>query len=89
MNTLSASKFFISFLLLLVIGLMGLSTAQAIIIRHDQSDSSYVVYEQQYPQLFYLYKRFGNKVCVATLISAQWAITAGHCSEENPSCCND
>ncbi len=84
MKTLSASKFFICFLLILTTGLMSLPTAQAIIIRHDQLDSRYVVYEEQYPQLFYLHTRFGNKICVATLISVQWAITAGHCSEETP-----
>ena len=83
MNTVSAHKFFIC-LLIVMAGLLHLSKAQAIIIRHDQLDSSYVVYDQQYPQLFYLYTRFGNKICVATLISQQWALTAGHCTEETP-----
>ncbi len=65
-------------------GLLCLSQAQAIIIRHDLEDSRYIVYPEQYPQLFYLHTRFGNKICVATLISPQWAITAGHCIEETP-----
>ena len=84
MTTVSFPKFIISLLFALMSGLLGLSKAQAIIIRHDQLDSGYVVYAQQYPQLFYLYTRFDNKICVATLISEQWAITAGHCTEETP-----
>jgi len=84
MNTFSVPKFLISLLLALLLGLLILSPAQAIFTRHDQSDSSYVVYAQQYPQLFYLHTRFENKICVATLISQQWAVTAGHCTEETP-----
>jgi len=84
MTTVSAPKFIISMFFALLTGLLALSNAQAIIIRHDQLDSRYVVYAQQYPQLFYLYTRFDNKICVATLISEQWAITAGHCTEETP-----
>jgi secreted trypsin-like serine protease len=80
MKTVSAFKCFLA----VIIILLGFSQAQAIIIRHDQSDSSYVVYAQQYPQLFYLHTRFDNKICVATLISEQWAITAGHCTEQTP-----
>ncbi len=84
MNKVPAHKSPVCLLIVLMLALLGLSPAQAIIIRHDQLDSRYIVYAQQYPQLFYLYTRFDNKVCVATLISAQWAITAGHCTEETP-----
>ena len=84
MNTVSALKFPFVLLISLLFILMGLSQTQAIIIRHDQLDSRYVVYAQQYPQLFYLHTRFNNKICIATLISEQWAITAGHCTEETP-----
>lgn len=63
---------------------MGIAQAQAIIIRHDRSDDGYVVSEDDFPQLFFLHTRFGNKLCVATLISEIWAITAGHCSEQTP-----
>ena len=80
MKTVSAFKL----LFALFATLLGMSQAQAIIIRHDQPDSNYVVYAQQYPQLFYLHTRFNNKICVATLISEQWAITAGHCTEQTP-----
>lgn len=84
MNTVSASKLPLALLVSLLFILLGLSQAKAIIIRHDQLDSRYVVYAQQYPQLFYLHTRFNNKICIATLISEQWAITAGHCTEETP-----
>ncbi|MBN4075305.1 MAG: hypothetical protein COA71_03960 [SAR86 cluster bacterium] len=84
MKTVSAPKLTICLFAFLLSALLGLSQAQAIIIRHDQLDSRYVVYAQQYPQLFYLHTRFNNKICVATLISEQWAITAGHCTEETP-----
>lgn len=84
MNSFSVSKSLASCLAVFILVLLCFSQAQAIIIRHDQADSSYVVYAQQYPQLFYLHTRFDNKICVATLISQQWAITAGHCSEETP-----
>tara|TARA_R110000772_G_scaffold75022_6_gene163117 strand:+ start:243 stop:992 length:750 start_codon:yes stop_codon:yes gene_type:complete len=57
---------------------------QAIIIRHDMADSRYIVNELDFPQLFFLHTRFDNKVCMATLISEQWAITAGHCTVETP-----
>jgi secreted trypsin-like serine protease len=80
MKTVSAFKS----LFVLITALVILPQAQAIIIRHDKPDSNYVVYAQQYPQLFYLYTRFNNKICVATLISEQWAITAGHCTEQTP-----
>lgn len=80
MNTVSTLKL----LICCFVSLLSLSQAQAIIIRHDQLDSRYVVDAKQYPQLFYLYTRFNNKICVATLISDQWAITAGHCTEETP-----
>ncbi|MDG2091184.1 MAG: trypsin-like serine protease [Gammaproteobacteria bacterium] len=84
MKTVSSPKFLSSLLAGLLIALLGFPQAQAIIIRHDQADSRYVVYAQQYPQLFYLHTRFNNKNCVATLISQQWAITAGHCTEQTP-----
>lgn len=84
MNTVSVLKFPLALLVSLLFILLSLAQAQAIIIRHDQLDSRYVVYAQQYPQLFYLHTRFNNKICIATLISEQWAITAGHCTEETP-----
>lgn len=58
--------------------------AHAIIIRHDRADGRYVIDERDYPQLFSLHRRYGNRVCVATLISPRWAITAAHCLSETP-----
>lgn len=58
--------------------------AQAIVIRHDRADSRYIVDAARYPQLFYLHTRYANRVCMATLIAPQWAITAAHCTEETP-----
>ena len=82
MNAVSVSKS--STLTVLLLAILIFPQAEAIIIRHDQADSRYVVYAKQYPQLFYLHTRFDNKVCMATLINEQWAITAGHCAEETP-----
>lgn len=58
--------------------------AQAIVIRHDRADSRYIVDAARYPQLFYLHTRFDKRVCMATLIAPQWAITAAHCIHETP-----
>ena len=60
------------------------SSSQAIIIRHDKADSRYRVDESSYPQLFFLHQGFGNKICMATLISPHWAITAAHCTRQTP-----
>lgn len=59
--------------------------APAIVIRHDRSDSDYVVDAARYPQLFHLHTRESStKVCMATLIAPRWAITAAHCTEQTP-----
>lgn len=76
----TASKILLS----LLMGLTVTTPSQAIIIRHDMADSRYLVDELDFPQLFYLHTRYNNKVCMATLIGEQWAITAGHCSVETP-----
>jgi secreted trypsin-like serine protease len=71
----------------LIVGLLLTVPASAsfgIIIRHDKSDISYHVDEANYQQLFFLHTSFDNKVCVATLINARWAITAAHCMEQTP-----
>jgi len=71
-------------LLVSILACFPLAATQAIIIRHDKADSLYRIEEQFFPQLFFLHTRFDNKVCVATLISSHWAITAAHCTRQTP-----
>lgn len=70
--------------LLLAVVLLPVPEASGIIIRHDRADSRYVVAEADWPQVFSLHRRLGNRVCVATLIAERWAITAAHCLEDTP-----
>jgi len=72
------------FLGLLFCFLLTTSVTQAIIIRHDKADTRYRVDNADYPQLFYLHIRSGNKICVATLIESRWALTAAHCTRQTP-----
>ncbi len=68
----------------LCLALAASVTAEAIVIRHDMADSRYRVEESDFPQVFYLHTRFNNKVCMATLISSRWALTAAHCLDQTP-----
>ena len=70
-------------MVVLVMVTMGtLHKTQAIVIRHDTGYSRHVASETQFPAVFWLEQRALRKVCVATLIDPQWAITAAHCVEE-------
>jgi hypothetical protein len=61
------------------------ASASAIVIRHDVPDRQYRAREASFPAVFALYvNRAGHKDCVATLISAQWAVTAAHCTRDAP-----
>ncbi|MFZ8929357.1 MAG: S1 family peptidase [Pseudohongiellaceae bacterium] len=71
-------------LAILLLSALPLSPSQGIIIRHDKADSRYQVNPRLYPQIFFLHTIFDNRVCVATLISRRWAITAAHCTQETP-----
>ncbi|MFM1897340.1 MAG: hypothetical protein RLZZ385_2414 [Pseudomonadota bacterium] len=66
-------------LLALLLWLAAMPTAFAIITRHDRSSDAYRVQASEYPAVFYLERQGARKVCVATLIDPQWAITAAHC----------
>ena len=67
--------------ILLITGLLSFSS-QAIIIRHDVAPNRYTVGPSDFPSVFFLEQRGNRKVCVATVIHRQWAITAAHCTEE-------
>ncbi|MBT8146046.1 MAG: trypsin-like serine protease [Gammaproteobacteria bacterium] len=67
----------VGLVMLLVIVLAAES--QAIIIRHDKSVRDYRARESRFPAVFYLERQDIGKICVATLIDPQWAITAAHC----------
>lgn len=66
--------------LLVVLGTLAVS--EAILIRHDVGSSGYLVRQVDYPSIFFLERQGTRKVCVATVIHRQWAITAAHCLEE-------
>lgn len=57
-------------------------SSQAIIIRHDVGPASYEVRNSEYPAVFFLERQGNRRVCVATVIHKQWALTAAHCLQE-------
>ena len=56
--------------------------SSAIIIRHDVGPTRYEVRESSYPSVFFLEQQGNRKVCAATVIHQQWALTAAHCVEQ-------
>lgn len=54
----------------------------AIIIRHDVGPANYEVQESAYPAVFFLERQGNRRVCAATVIHRQWALTAAHCVEQ-------
>ena len=56
--------------------------SSAIIIRHDVGPARYEVRESSYPSVFFLEQQGNRKVCAATVIHQQWALTAAHCVEQ-------
>jgi secreted trypsin-like serine protease len=58
------------------------SPSSAIIIRHDVGPARYEVRESSYQSVFFLEQQGNRKVCAATVIHQQWAITAAHCVEQ-------
>ena len=56
--------------------------AEAIVIRHDVNARRHEVRAAEFPAVFYLEQRGGDRICAATVIHARWAITAAHCVHE-------
>jgi secreted trypsin-like serine protease len=56
--------------------------SEAIIVRHDVAPAAYEVKAAEYPAIFSLERQGNRRVCVATLVHEQWALTAEHCLEE-------
>ena len=57
-------------------------SSSAIIIRHDVGPASYEVQPSRYPSVFFMERQGNRKVCAATVIHRQWALTAAHCVEQ-------
>ncbi len=70
------------FLLVLTTTLILSGQSHGIIVRHDVASTEYEVNAIDYPSVFFLERQGSRKVCVATVIHRQWAITAAHCTEE-------
>ncbi len=57
------------------------TAAPAMVIRHDVPDAAYLARESEFPAVFALYRtKAGHNECIATLISARFAVTASHCA---------
>jgi chymotrypsin len=59
-----------------------ISSSGAIIIRHDVNPSRYEVSASAYPAVFLIEQQGRRKVCAATVIHRQWALTAAHCIQQ-------
>lgn len=69
-------------LLLCLLAALTVSASTAIIIRHDVGPARYEVAASSYPAVFFLEQQGNRKVCAATVVHRQWALTAAHCVAE-------
>ncbi|MBK51169.1 MAG: hypothetical protein CMQ45_02155 [Gammaproteobacteria bacterium] len=67
---------------IIILAMFFTGSVHGIIIRHDVSQFVYETRSIDYPAVFFLERQGMGKVCVATLIAQQWAVTAAHCTEE-------
>ena len=68
--------------LLMLSALFFAGSGHGIIIRHDVGQAAYDTRSIDYPAVFFLERQGMRKICVATLIARQWALTAAHCTDE-------
>ncbi|MEX2334532.1 MAG: trypsin-like serine protease [Pseudohongiella sp.] len=61
---------------------LAFAPVNAIVIRHDTGYTRYLASEADYPGVFPLAQQGRRKVCVATVVAPQWALTAAHCASE-------
>lgn len=64
---------------ILLVGLLAMTAAQAIITRHDLDDSDYIVPDADYPALVDLFR---PNDCIGTLVHESYLLTVAHCAAD-------
>jgi hypothetical protein len=69
--------------LILAFGILA-TDANSIVIRHDVPDSAYLRNAAELPAVFAMsrHPKSGTSNGIATLIAAEWAVTAAHCARQ-------